>query len=69
MLEIIMIIAAVVLMAKAADIEKFSPWIWGGVTLLICFLCLWIPLPMIRIGIATVLSIAAMIVFKMTRKA
>ena len=64
MLELAMIVAAVVAMVRIASADDQSPLIWGLVTFGICVLCLGIPLPLIRVGIALVLSFLAMTLYK-----
>ena len=64
MLEIVMIIGAVVFMARVADAENRSAMAWGGLTLLICLASMVIPLAGIRIVIAVVVSFVAMMVAK-----
>ena len=63
-IEIIMIVAAVIFMAKVADAEDRSGFAWGGLTLLLCLASLVIPLPFINIAIACAISFVTMIVVK-----
>lgn len=63
MCEIVMCAFVVVAMVKIASHEDLSPWVWGAISLAVCVLCLLIPLPFIRVGIALVLSFAVMIVY------
>lgn len=60
MIEILIGIAAIVAMSRIASAENKSPVIWGAVTFGICVLCLAIPLPLIRMGIAFMLAFVAM---------
>jgi hypothetical protein len=64
MIEIVMLIAACVAMAKIADAEGRSSWGWGFITLLICLASLLIPLPLVRILLAFVVAFIAMMVAK-----
>jgi hypothetical protein len=64
MLEIIMVVALIVLMAKIASIDQRSPLIWGAVTLVFCGASLVIPIPYLRILIAGAVVFVAMIVAK-----
>lgn len=69
MLEIVMIIAAVVLMYRIAEIERRSGAVWGGLTGLACIGSLFtIPLPLIRIGIVVVGAFIAMLVCRIVTK-
>ena len=65
MFELIMIIAAIILMVKVADAEGRSEILWAGITVAICFACLFIPLPLIRIVIAVVVSYGIMFGLKL----
>jgi hypothetical protein len=59
------IIAAITIMAKAAEMEGRSPEVWGIVTFLLCLLCSWIiPLPLINIVIGLVISFLALFATK-----
>ena len=63
-IEIIMLVAAVIFMARVADAEDRSALAWGGLTLLLCLVFGLLPLPFLRIAIACAISFAAMIVVK-----
>ncbi len=53
------------LMYKIADMDRdASPLIWTIVTFIICFACLFIPLPFLRILIGAILSIVALVAYK-----
>lgn len=60
MYEIAVGVAVVVIMVKIAEAEGYSEILWGGVTILICLLCLGIPLLYLRFVIALVISYALM---------
>ncbi|MEM0914738.1 MAG: hypothetical protein AAGB29_12775 [Planctomycetota bacterium] len=64
MIEIVMIIAACVLMWRVAAADDHSPIIWMVVTLGICLAALLIPLPFIRIIIAVIVAFGVMIAVK-----
>jgi len=65
MIEIVMIVAAVILSAKMADIENRSPWLWGALALGLCIASAFFPyLPYLRILIATVAVIVLMMATK-----
>lgn len=64
MLEIIVMVAAVVAIVRIASADDQSTVVWGFVTFGLCVLCLAIPLPLIRVGIAFALSFVAMILYK-----
>jgi hypothetical protein len=56
MIELVMAIAVVVAMVKIADMENQSPFLWGAVAVGFLVLCFAIPIPMIRVVIAGVLT-------------
>ena len=65
MLELILVVAAIVLMVRIADAEGRSGIIWGAVTFGICMAPCAIPLPFIRIAIAAPLSYGIMFSIKL----
>lgn len=68
MLGWILIIVSAVAMGRIASSEGRSALVWGGVTGLICFLsAMFIPLPLINIGIGLVISFISMTVAKMIK--
>ncbi len=65
MLEIIAAIAAIVVIVKLASNDGLSPWLWGGIMLLLAFASIvLIPLPYLRILIAGIVTFCAMIGYK-----
>lgn len=60
-LELVMIIALIVLFARMAAMDDNSPVIWGVVTGVVCVGVAFIPLPVLRIGIAGVVVFSMMI--------
>jgi uncharacterized membrane protein len=65
MIEIAMIVAAVILSARIADMENRSSWTWGAIALGICVASLFFPyLPFLRVLIATVVVIVMMMATK-----
>ena len=69
MLGILMIIAAVVIMVKAADMEGRSSVLWGALTLILCLACgALIPLPLINIAIGLGMSYFAMFIMKLVQE-
>lgn len=66
MLEIIMIVVACVAMYRIADAdEQASPVLWTVITLLICIASIaFLPLPMIRIGLALLVAFLLMMGYK-----
>ena len=68
MIEIVLGIALCVLMAKIADADGQSAFLWGGVTLVLCLLSLLIPIPFLRFLMAGVVAFIAMLAVKMARK-
>ena len=68
MLEILIVIAMIVLMAKIASADDQSPWLWGGLTFALSVAALvLIPLPIIRLAIVGVVVFIAMIVYKVMK--
>jgi hypothetical protein len=69
MLGWILIIGSAVAMGRIASSEGRSALVWGGATGLVCFLsALFIPLPLLNIGLGLVASFIALTVVKMVRK-
>ena len=64
MLEIVLIIAVCVLMAKIAVQSDANGGAWAAITAIICGLCLLIPVPFGRILVAAILSFVALTVYK-----
>ena len=60
-----MILAAVVLMYRVASAERRPALVWGFATFLLCLGSLLIPLPLLRIALATAVSYAFMLVFNL----
>lgn len=60
MAELLLLIAISVVCGKIAGKDGKSGIIWGMVALLICLLCLAIPLPFLRLGIGFVIIIVLM---------
>ena len=68
MLEILIVIAMIVLMAKIASADDQSPWLWGGLTFALSAAAIvLIPLPIIRLAIVGVVVFIAMIVYKVMK--
>lgn len=66
MLEWFLIILSAVGMGRIAYSEGRSPIVWGALTGVLCFLCvLFIPLPLLNIGIGLAASFIIMTVTKM----
>ena len=65
MLEIILMVAVCVLMAKVAvNSDEIGP-VWGGITAGICVVCLFvIPWPFARVLLAAIVAFAALTVKK-----
>ncbi len=70
MLEIIIIGASVWVMYKAADLSKQPGLLWGAITLGACIasVVLMPGWPMVRVGVAFVVMLVAMIVTNMIRQ-
>ena len=61
----ILIIASAVLIGRIASAEDRSPILWGSLTLLLCVVSvMFIPLPLLNIGIGLVLGYLAMFTAK-----
>lgn len=65
MLEILLIVAVVVAIAKIAAADDQSAVMWGVIAVVICGLSLLIPLPFLRILLAGIVTFCAMIGYKM----
>lgn len=63
MIELVVMLACIVLMARVAEFENRSGVIWGSVTLVLCLACFSIPLPYVRVLIALVISYIALSVY------
>jgi hypothetical protein len=69
MVGLIVVVAAVVIMTKAAEMEGRSTVLWGAITFILCLLCsIFIPLPLINIVIGLVISYLAMFAVKLIAK-
>ena len=70
-LNIMLIVIAVAIACKAADMEEMAPPLWGIITCLSCLVCglylAWLP-PIIRVFTGLVISLAAMFAVKMINK-
>lgn len=65
MLELFIAVMAIVAMCRIASADDQSPIIWGAVTFLLVFGSFFIPMPFLRIGLAFVLALVAMIGYKL----
>jgi hypothetical protein len=66
MFEFILIIAAVIAMARAAEADSQTGLKWGAITFAACLLSLIIPIPYIRVGLACLAVFVAMTMTKKT---
>ncbi len=70
-LKMVLIVIAVAIACKAADMEEMAPPLWGIITFLSCLVCAlylsWLP-SIISIFIGLVISFAAMFAVKMINK-
>jgi hypothetical protein len=64
MLELLIAGAAIVAMVRIASAENMSSVIWGGITFGFCAACLFLPWPLVRMGIAFALAFATMTGYK-----
>ncbi len=64
MLELLVSALAVAAMCKIASADDQSPIIWGAVTLLLIIGSFFIPMPFLRVGLAFVVAVVAMIGYK-----
>jgi len=65
MIELGLMVAAVILTVRIARMEGRSSWVWGGIAVAACIGSMFFPyLPFLRVLIAAVLVIAAMMVAK-----
>lgn len=68
MFTLVVIIAAIFIMVKAAEVEGRSQLLWGSLTCGICLLStMFIPLPLINTVIGLGLSFALMLVLNIAR--
>ena len=66
MFEIILAAPMVGTMAKIADADNQSPWLWGGVAILATIAAIALfPIPYLRVVLSFIGTIVAMIVYKM----
>lgn len=63
-MEFVIVIAAIVAMAKIADADGRSSIVWGTITFVICAASFAIPLPFLRILLAFIAAFIAMMVAK-----
>ena len=68
MFDIITLIAAIAVIAKCAELEGRSGFIWGSITFVICLASAAIPLPFINIVIGFVISFIALFAVKVISK-
>lgn len=68
MFEIILTIGLVAGMAKLAAADDRSPLLWGGITLGLCALALFIPFPFFRMLLVAIFVFVAMILAKVITK-
>ena len=65
----LMLVCAVIVMAKVAETEKRNSFLWGGITFIVCLLsAMTIPWPLLNVFIGFILSFAAMFLFKVFEK-
>ncbi len=65
----LMLACAVIAMSRIAETEKRNGFLWGGITLVVCFLSIrFIPWPLLNIFIGFILSFVAMFLFKIFEK-
>ena len=68
MLELIVVVAMIVLMARIANADDQSPWLWGGLTFALCAAAIvFIPLPFVRLAIVGVVVFMGMIAYKVVK--
>jgi len=69
MIGILVLIAAVTIIAKTADMEGRSSFAWGAMTLNICIACMvFIPLPLLNVVIGCVISFLILFAVKIIKK-
>ncbi len=65
MIGIVIIVAAVVMMVKVADIENRSPVVWGSLTVASCIGAVaLIPVPLVNLLVGVVAPLVGMFVLK-----
>ena len=66
MFELAMIIAAVILMYRIAEMDNDSGALWGGITALACIAALFtIPFPLVRIAIVAATMFVVMFICRL----
>jgi len=56
MFNLLIMISAIAVVSKCAELEGRSGFAWGGITLLICICCSVIPFPLINMVVGFVMS-------------
>lgn len=64
MFEIALVVVSCAAMAKIADADGRSGFVWGSITLALCLVSLAVPLPFLRVLLAALLSFVLMMVAK-----
>ena len=66
---LLLLISAVGIMSKVADLEGRSSFAWGGITLVICIISgIIIPIPLLNIVIGLVITFFIMFAVKIIQK-
>ena len=63
MFELVLLLLASSAMGRVAAADGKSGWLWGMVNVVVCILCLYIPLPFLRIGLGSVVTFVGMICY------
>lgn len=63
-MELLLLLGVVGVMAKVASVDGQRPLVWAGITLALCGVCWFIPVPYIRFVIALIISFLSMFVYK-----
>lgn len=67
-MSLVILISAIIVIAKCADMEGKSSVKWGFITFGICFLCAAIPIPFVNIVIGFVISFILLFIAKVISK-
>ncbi len=68
MLELILAFLLCAVVGKIADSENLSAIVWGCATFVVVILCMAIPLPYLRLGVALVVMFVLLMLYKMYAK-
>jgi hypothetical protein len=68
MIETVMIVCICLFIARAAELDGDSSYLWGGITLALCVLSMAIDLPGVRILLAGLVAFAVKFAYNLAKK-